>query len=191
MQYHNKAYLLNIPSWNWKRGDDVICVSELKLGFIAQSCLAPGFSTMLANLFAMRSFKTVRSDDTAGQMAAKQCHCFVMLSVPIFFFFFLTRKCSVLSLCFQSPNMPAWQNDYLCGTGMEMYTEFLSPAFENMTFPQATELCFLKIKLLLVAIEVNEVESGSNIIINPKSNYRIRGKTQGFFMAQSADEVKR
>lgn len=59
MQYHNKAYLLNIPSWNWKRGDDVICVSELKLGFIAQSCLAPGFSTMLANLFAMRSFKTV------------------------------------------------------------------------------------------------------------------------------------
>lgn len=50
MQYHNKAYLLNIPSWNWRNGDDVICVSELKLGFIAQSCLAPGFSTMMANL---------------------------------------------------------------------------------------------------------------------------------------------
>ena len=60
-QYHNKAYLLNIPSWDWKRGDDVICLAELKLGFIAQSCLAPGFSTMMANLFAMRSFKTVRS----------------------------------------------------------------------------------------------------------------------------------
>ena len=59
MQYHNKAYLLNIPSWNWRTGDDVICVSELKLGFIAQSCLAPGFSTMMANLFAMRSYKTV------------------------------------------------------------------------------------------------------------------------------------
>ena len=54
-----KAYLLNIPSWDWKRGDDVICLAELKLGFIAQSCLAPGFSTMMANLFAMRSFKTV------------------------------------------------------------------------------------------------------------------------------------
>lgn len=59
MQYHNKAYLLNIPSWDWRRGDDVICLAELKLGFIAQSCLAPGFSTMMANLFAMRSFKTV------------------------------------------------------------------------------------------------------------------------------------
>lgn len=54
-----QAYLLNIPSWDWKQGDDVICLAELKLGFIAQSCLAPGFSTMMANLFAMRSFKTV------------------------------------------------------------------------------------------------------------------------------------
>ena len=50
-----QAYLLNIPSWDWKQGDDVICLAELKLGFIAQSCLAPGFSTMMANLFAMRS----------------------------------------------------------------------------------------------------------------------------------------
>lgn len=67
MQYHNKAYLLNIPSWDWKRGDDVICVSELKLGFIAQSCLAPGFSTMMANLFAMRSYKTVSLRTTLNQ----------------------------------------------------------------------------------------------------------------------------
>ena len=56
-----QAYLLNIPSWDWKQGDDVICLAELKLGFIAQSCLAPGFSTMMANLFAMRSFITVRT----------------------------------------------------------------------------------------------------------------------------------
>lgn len=51
-----KAHLLNIPSWNWKEGDDAICLAELKLGFIAQSCLAQGLSTMLANLFSMRSF---------------------------------------------------------------------------------------------------------------------------------------
>ena len=59
MQYHNKAYLLNIPSWDWKQGDDVICLAELKLGFIAQSCLAPGFSTMMANLFMMHSYTKV------------------------------------------------------------------------------------------------------------------------------------
>ncbi|KAH0945314.1 hypothetical protein HN011_010476, partial [Eciton burchellii] len=144
MQYHNKAYLLNIPSWDWKQGDDVICLAELKLGFIAQSCLAPGFSTMMANLFAMRSFKT------------------------------------------------AWQNDYLRGTGMEMYTETLSPTFIGMPFAKATELCFTKLKLLLLAIEIKGEAGGSDskISINPRGA-KIAANTQGFFIAQSADEVKR
>ncbi|XP_055617660.1 calcium-activated potassium channel slowpoke isoform X18 [Toxorhynchites rutilus septentrionalis] len=148
MQYHNKAYLLNIPSWDWKQGDDVICLAELKLGFIAQSCLAPGFSTMMANLFAMRSFKT-------------------------------------------SPDTQAWQNDYLQGTGCEMYTETLSPSFTGMTFPQASELCFTKLKLLLLAIEIKGEEGvDSKISINPRGA-KIHANTQGFFIAQSADEVKR
>ncbi|XP_076251004.1 calcium-activated potassium channel slo isoform X3 [Rhynchophorus ferrugineus] len=148
MQYHNKAYLLNIPSWDWKQGDDVICLAELKLGFIAQSCLAPGFSTMMANLFAMRSFKT-------------------------------------------SPDTQVWQNDYLQGTGCEMYTETLSPSFTGMTFPQASELCFTKLKLLLLAIEVKGIEGAdTKISINPRGA-KIVANTQGFFIAQSADEVKR
>ncbi|TRY68117.1 hypothetical protein DNTS_023812 [Danionella cerebrum] len=62
LQYHNKAHLLNIPSWNWKEGDDAICLAELKLGFIAQSCLAQGLSTMLANLFSMRSYIKIEED---------------------------------------------------------------------------------------------------------------------------------
>ena len=45
-----------------------------------------------------------------------------------------------LSLSFiQSPDMPQWSNDYMRGTGMEMYTEYLSPAFVGMTFPEAAE----------------------------------------------------
>ncbi|XP_046455241.1 calcium-activated potassium channel slowpoke-like isoform X13 [Daphnia pulex] len=148
MQYHNKAYLLNIPSWDWKRGDDVICLAELKLGFIAQSCLAPGFSTMMANLFAMRSFKT-------------------------------------------SPDTQRWQNDYLQGTGCEMYTESLSPSFAGMIFPEASELCFTKLKLLLLAIELKSEDGlDSKISINPRGA-KISSNTQGFFIAQSADEVKR
>ncbi|XP_071543188.1 calcium-activated potassium channel slowpoke isoform X42 [Panulirus ornatus] len=148
MQYHNKAYLLNIPSWDWKRGDDVICLAELKLGFIAQSCLAPGFSTMMANLFAMRSYKT-------------------------------------------SPDMSPWQDHYQQGSGMEMYTETLSPAFVDLEFRETCALCFSKLKLLLLAIEVkNEDGTDSKIAINPKST-KIQPNTQGFFIAQSADEVKR
>jgi len=38
-------------------GDEVICLSELKLSFMAQNCLAPGIVTMLSNLICMRSYK--------------------------------------------------------------------------------------------------------------------------------------
>ncbi|CCG28229.1 BK channel [Caenorhabditis elegans] len=149
MQYHNKAYLLNIPSWDWKRGDDVICLAELKLGFIAQSCLAPGFSTMMANLFAMRSFKT-------------------------------------------SQTTPDWLNLYLCGAGMEMYTDTLSHSFVGMTFPEAVDLLFNRLGLLLLAIELKDEENKEcNIAINPGPHIVIQPQTQGFFIAQSADEVKR
>jgi len=67
-----QAYLLNVPSWDWNRGDDTVCLAELKLGFIAQSCLAPGFSTLMANLFTMRSYKTV-SRSTSSVTALLYC----------------------------------------------------------------------------------------------------------------------
>merc|ERR1719180_340924 len=148
MQYHNKAYLLNIPSWDWKQGEDVICLAELKLGFIAQSCLAPGFSTMMANLFAMRSGEP-------------------------------------------SPENSGWQNDYIQGTGCEMYTETLSPTFTGMSFSQAAELCFVKLKLLLLALEVRPDDGGdTKISINPRGS-KIPANTVGFFIAGDCMEVKR
>jgi potassium large conductance calcium-activated channel subfamily M alpha protein 1 len=44
--------------------------------------------------------------------------------------------------------------------------------------------------LLLLAIEIKEDGQDSKISINPKGA-RIQTHTQGFFIAQSADEVKR
>ncbi|KAG5306932.1 SLO protein, partial [Acromyrmex insinuator] len=300
MQYHNKAYLLNIPSWDWKQGDDVICLAELKLGFIAQSCLAPGFSTMMANLFAMRSFKTkwlvdwyqspdmqdwqndylrgtgmemytetlsptfigmpfAKATETLkiiilkNDIAREDRKCVLVVvrinESALFADFRVllyihyeeinvieelarvrgTCKCSQRKenvrngqasinrqiaeidrwggtenleeikrsmrsrICtyIYSPDTQAWQNDYLQGTGCEMYTETLSPSFTGMTFPQASELCFTKLKLLLLAIEIKgEGGSDSKISINPRGA-KIAANTQGFFIAQSADEVKR
>lgn len=53
-------------------------------------------------------------------------------------------------------------------------------------------LCFTKLKLLLLAIEIKATEDGadSKISINPRGA-KIQANTQGFFIAQSADEVKR
>lgn len=52
-------------------------------------------------------------------------------------------------------------------------------------------LCFTKLKLLLLAIEVKGIEGAdTKISINPRGA-KIVANTQGFFIAQSADEVKR
>ncbi|XP_055517668.1 calcium-activated potassium channel subunit alpha-1a isoform X14 [Leucoraja erinacea] len=147
LQYHNKAHLLNIPSWNWREGDDAICLAELKLGFIAQSCLAPGLSTMLANLFSMRSYIKIEED--------------------------------------------TWQKYYLEGVANEMYTEYLSSAFIGLSFPAVCELCFVKLKLLLLAIEYKSNTRESSILINPGNHIKIHEGTLGFFIASDAKEVKR
>lgn len=60
-----------------------MCLAELKLGFIAQSCLAPGFSTLLANLFTMRSFKTVSI--YCNMMCITHCIADCVLSVYCFY----------------------------------------------------------------------------------------------------------
>ncbi|XP_058841033.1 calcium-activated potassium channel subunit alpha-1-like isoform X12 [Acipenser ruthenus] len=151
LQYHNKAHLLNIPSWNWKEGDDAICLAELKLGFIAQSCLAQGLSTMLANLFSMRSCIKIEED--------------------------------------------TWQKYYLEGVSNEMYTEYLSNAFVGLSFPVVCELCYVKLKLLLIAIEYKsderESRSRKRILINPGNHVKMQEGTLGFFIASDAKEVKR
>ncbi|OAF67328.1 hypothetical protein A3Q56_04942, partial [Intoshia linei] len=159
IQYHNKTHLMNIPSWDTDRGDDVVCLAELKLGVIAQSCLAQGFSTLIANLFTMRAYSA-------------------------------------------SKRKVRWQNEYMRGTGMEIYTEQFSIAFYGLTFAEAVELCLLKLHLLLIAIEdykydrLNPNNQGSYtysnraISINPGNCLKITPKTQGFFVAQSAEEAK-
>lgn len=67
--------------------------------------------------------------------------------------------------------------------------------FDNMPKLQLlyflARLCFTKLKLLLLAIEIKGEEGAdSKISINPRT-VKIHANTQGFFIAQSADEVKR
>lgn len=57
LQFENKVYLQNIPTWSKRNGDQIICYSEIELGILAQSCMVPGFSTLLSNLFSVRSDK--------------------------------------------------------------------------------------------------------------------------------------
>ncbi|XP_048590244.1 calcium-activated potassium channel subunit alpha-1 isoform X4 [Nematostella vectensis] len=150
LQFHNKSYLLNIPSWDPKLGDDVVCVGELKLGFIAQSCLSPGFSTLLANVFSMRSNESsTEQEDT-------------------------------------------WRTWYIRGTNCEMYTETLASTFKGMKFKQVAEICFEKLNLLLIAVEITKSDGEKTFAVNPsEKSMTIASNTRGYFLAGSSHEVKR
>lgn len=63
--------------------------------------------------------------------------------------------------------------------------------FEKLCSCSIGRLCFTKLKLLLLAIELKSEDGlDSKIAINPRGA-KISSNTQGFFIAQSADEVKR
>ncbi|KAL7836940.1 hypothetical protein AOLI_G00282240 [Acnodon oligacanthus] len=146
-KHSSKVYLQNVPNWDWSRGDAVICLAELKLGFMAQSCQVPGLSTLLANLFTMQSEVENEGD--------------------------------------------SWQNLYRQGLCNEMYTEYLSSAFNSMSFSQASKFCFLKLKLLLIGIEYQSGDDDLSVLVNPPSNIMIKNRTLGFFIASNAAHAKR
>ena len=53
-------------------------------------------------------------------------------------------------------------------------------------------LCFSKLHLLLLAIEVRADDGKENsLAINPGPKVKLETATQGFFIAESAEEVKR
>ena len=53
-------------------------------------------------------------------------------------------------------------------------------------------ICYIKLKLLLLAIGVKSDDGQeTSIAINPGTHIIIKQNTQGFFVAQSADEAKR
>lgn len=53
-------------------------------------------------------------------------------------------------------------------------------------------VCFLKLELLLIAVEARSQDgTDTSICINPGPNVKIDSNTQGFFIAESADDVKR
>ncbi|XP_050766172.1 potassium channel subfamily U member 1 [Gymnogyps californianus] len=149
IQSCNKVYLPNIPNWDWRMGDSIICFAELKLGFVAQSCLVPGLSTLLTHLFIMK-------EDTETK-----------------------RK-------YLKDKMLLEDKDY------KVMTSQLSNDFADMTFIEVCRLCFVKLNLVLLGIELKFGSQGeSAILINPSAQIKLHRNTMGFFIAHSLAEVKR
>ncbi|XP_066839516.1 potassium channel subfamily U member 1 isoform X2 [Anser cygnoides] len=149
IQSRNKVHLPNIPNWDWRRGDNIICLAELKLGFIAQSCLVPGLSTLLTSLF-------IGKENTE----TKRKHL--------------------------KDKMLLGDKDY------KVMTFQLSNDFADMTFIEVCRLCFVKLNLVLLGVELKFGSRGeSAILINPSARIKLHRNTMGFFIAHSLAEVKK
>ncbi|XP_045142805.1 potassium channel subfamily U member 1 [Echinops telfairi] len=117
---------------------------------------------------------------------------------------FIAQGCQVPGLCtfltslFVELNKKVipkhlWKKQFINGLKNKILTQRLSDDFEGMTFPEVSMICFTKLNLMLIAIEHKSAftEGFIGLILNPSAQVRLHKNTIGFFIAESAKEVKR
>ncbi|XP_005398530.1 PREDICTED: potassium channel subfamily U member 1 [Chinchilla lanigera] len=117
---------------------------------------------------------------------------------------FIAQGCLVPGLCtfltslFVEQNKKVsprelWQRHFLHGLKNKILTQRLSDDFAGMSFPEVSRLCFMKMHLMLIAIEHKSLLTGGScgLILNPPSQVKLSKNTLGFFIAESPIEVRR
>ncbi|XP_064224755.1 potassium channel subfamily U member 1 [Aotus nancymaae] len=106
--------------------------------------------------------------------------------------------CTLLTSLFVEQNKKVspkqtWQKYFLNGMKNKILTQRLSDDFTGMSFPEVARLCFLKMHLLLIAIEYKSLfnDGFCGLILNPPAQVKIHRNTLGFFIAETPKEVKR
>ena len=61
----------------------------------------------------------------------------------------------------------------------------------NKILIRVCELCYRRLNLLLIAVQVSKSNGGQQLLINPGSHVKLKPGCLGFFIAESAKEVKR
>uniref|UniRef100_A0A8C8W8M3 Potassium channel subfamily U member 1 n=1 Tax=Peromyscus maniculatus bairdii TaxID=230844 RepID=A0A8C8W8M3_PERMB len=115
---------------------------------------------------------------------------------------FIAQGCLVPGLCtflttlFIEQNQKvfpkhSWQKYFLNSLKNKILTQRLSDAFTGMTFPEVCRLCFVKLHLMLIAIQHKSGFHNCRLILNPPAQVKLDKDTLGFFIAESSQAVKR
>uniref|UniRef100_A0A8C2PF03 RCK N-terminal domain-containing protein n=1 Tax=Capra hircus TaxID=9925 RepID=A0A8C2PF03_CAPHI len=124
--------------------------------------------------------------------------CFAELTLG-----FIAQGCLVPGLCTFLTSLFVEQNKKICphepwqqlfcnGLKNKILTQHLSNDFAGMSFPDACQLCFTKMHLLLIAIQHKSACYGyCGLMLNPPAQVKLHKNTLGFFIAESAKHVKR
>uniref|UniRef100_A0A8C5VWV5 Potassium channel subfamily U member 1 n=1 Tax=Microcebus murinus TaxID=30608 RepID=A0A8C5VWV5_MICMU len=91
-----------------------------------------------------------------------------------------------------SPKQP-WKRLFLNGMKNKIFTQRLSDDFAGMNFPEVARICFVKLHIMLIAIEHKSLFQGGcrGLLLNPPVQVRLHKNSLGFFIAESPSEVKR
>ncbi|XP_054984406.1 potassium channel subfamily U member 1 [Sorex araneus] len=85
-----------------------------------------------------------------------------------------------------------WQHYFFNGLHNTILTQRLSDDFAGMSFPEVCRICFVKMHIILIAIEHKSLFYGpSRLMLNPPAQVKLRKNTLGFFIAESPKEVRR
>uniref|UniRef100_A0A287AXP7 Potassium channel subfamily U member 1 n=1 Tax=Sus scrofa TaxID=9823 RepID=A0A287AXP7_PIG len=103
-----------------------------------------------------------------------------------------TRHDSVFQIC---PKVP-WQKHFFSGLKNKILTQRLSDDFAGMSFPDVFRQCLqdetpLLPPALVGIISVFLFSVSSGLILNPSAQVKLLKNTLGFFIAESAKDVKR
>nr|XP_048312407.1 potassium channel subfamily U member 1 isoform X3 [Myodes glareolus] len=116
---------------------------------------------------------------------------------------FIAQGCLVPGLCtflttlFIEQNQKVfpkhpWQKYFLNSLKNKILTQRLSNDFVGMTFPAVSRLCFVKMHLMLIAIQYRpQFHNCCSLILNPSAQVKLTKDTLGFFIAESPQAVKR
>ncbi|ESO07764.1 hypothetical protein HELRODRAFT_130526, partial [Helobdella robusta] len=107
---------------------------------------------------------------------------------------FLSNLLLMFSYDKKIKNLIEWQNDYLKGAEMEIYTEKFSPFFRKKPVHEVVKFCYTKFHMLLLAV-MNSVDSrgevNTRLLINSTCNDSFIGpQTLGFFICTNKSKAR-
>ncbi|XP_042855646.1 calcium-activated potassium channel slowpoke-like [Penaeus japonicus] len=83
-----------------------------------------------------------------------------------------------------------WEREYQYGKRSKIYMEPLSESLEGMTLHEAVELCYRKLKLILLGIKTTDADDSKIIIYPSNPNFIIPQRTLGFFCTRKIKRLQ-
>ena len=139
--------------------NSAVCVQEIKLNLLAKSCLCPGLTALVHNLVMSHNSDGGRGGGS-GDGTQDEDRSAEGGGVD-----------QVVGMGASSPAPTSWMREYSDGCEYEIYRVALTPAFEGLSFTEASNIVFSESNMVLFALEIAvpsaDKSVGPRVVLNP------------------------